>query len=1045
MGASGGHLPANGVGETARGADGKMLSRSAQSMSEGMPDFGTSTLDYGDGLTDDILHRLREWQRTQLYRRDRRSWQNANTSVRLSKEARKEHEDSLAEMLGKEPSTYHPPASIANDKEILTNWVARRAFEQGKSVRQARRQMIWELERKYAKPSQLAELAEFLSYLLCFRVGLPLFPSHNMPQQVLVPEEHFPAESTPNFVDRGGAAAHRSYLSQVIPIRHELEYPDPLYSEGIDLVWNSWSIDPHHNFSVYTRRFDAFALVQAWRADEDRPAMSVAQAHLAIYKQHPICLFVDRFFPNSGGILDLIAIIQSDPGTRNQALQDLFVGKVAAALREGLAKLMPFVDENESRDLLTATDVQRAHVAARKNAADSSSPLDQLTGSVTGIYAQLSSAVAQPIGFDNPLEPARNVDWGPFAPLLCAACTGLLSAEYAVSSHISRKVQDPLLTLLQAEIFPGLDRWSISDGLSYALMAFGIMLGIAAIIASGGFAAPWLAGLALAFDGLGIALSADQLRTAIGDTQQMEFEGMFTALRPSLAAYQADSSVGWAVAMLIFDFAMLRLPSVAGKLLSPPTAQPAMDAPGSAARQGKHGAAGPAPAAPVGIPPANRGSYDQADVARRQIARAPDAAEAITPREKLVGDPPNPAARENAATDPVAQGTDAEVDGVRGNTADALDGRSIEVRQAIDELEEIESVEDQLYNRAHSILYGANDHSESLERALRLSRDWADRLVRLSRTELDTVADQVRNGSSAWRDIPPEIRAILTDPDNKVSSFWRHPKSGNLLYSKRGGGGGGLVFPDARVSRSLRAGAGFRQPSLGSAADHWLREIWDAGGYSHVMDIGGQRHNFFFDRRARVWFHERQLDRGHIQSAVSKGIELHTRVIESLRRGDPEGLIREQIATYVANFNSRSNNLLPEARSTNRYFGGAETRRYGDLLQVSERSFSSRLAAGPEELTSGLSSQQRIGYQDIYDETWFMAPALEDQRFTQVFELSNAGGFSYRGLDDQQRLRDLFAADLNRLRQELAEQNFPQSTIDRIISLCGPPKASVSE
>ena len=784
----------DGLNTNARSTNERALDRSAgpeNINNEQQNDLFQTVLDHGLGLTDDTLWRLREAYKLQMYREDHSHWRNANAKTIITNKMREDHERDLRSKLWFDKNYHASTSQFRKDKAILADWASKRAYVHGKNVYRARKEMIRQLKLKYAGHDTFAQLAEYISYLLCFRMGLPIMLTQEMPQDSFFPDEHFPADQTPEYKDQFSGTKHRFYLFDELFILSEFgEGPDPQDTDGVALKWNHWSEARTHNGSAFTMRFDVFSAIQAKKQDQGEPSFSIKGIQAEIYRRHPICLFIDKYFPKPSDIVDLIAIIQSSPFVRYNYLKRKFVDKVIAGLQQGLEVMEPFMTSQDFA-LRSRQSIRKTRRQLRRRAHRGTSDFYNLFAPVPiksfgELRSKFNKLLKKPIAIYNYDNPERNVDWGEFRPLLFAACAELFSDNEAVSSHLVSQKQDPLLLLLSKEIFPGLDKWSVSDAIGYVLLVLGIVLTIAAIASMGTLVGGVIAVVALAFDGLSLGLSANDVFLAIEDAQKMEFENMFSRLNPALVAYQSQSSVQWAVGMLIFDILLLGLPSVVPMLKQASPTRVAMgksDISGSTLSPNARG----------------QGQTDLTPAERTGTQSASDdlnVESTSTKQSELRNDEIPPVETDQRATQGDENAELLSEEKVTTNT-NALDGNraSASVPDEVD-------MDGVLSRQADEILFGGTETTEAQQRARRLTREYKKRLTESSPDELQRLARDPET--------PPEIRNIILDQENPLNRFFMSPND-NLLYSVKGSSGTrGLVFKELRNTGSKRTATGIK-------------------------------------------------------------------------------------------------------------------------------------------------------------------------------------------------------------------------------------------
>lgn len=400
-------------------------------------------------------------------------------------------------------------AIIEGDLVRLKTFLVKRGLEYGDIVIDGRKELVRKLKEKYlgeeihdglffGVKNSLAELAEMISIVLCYRTGLPFMFTAEVSEDITFPDGYFSAQYNPDtksdlgpnlwepVFEKTDDKNSMGVMLQAFSRRRDkkvLNEDEP----GLRLGWTEWTDDLQNNQSPFVTRFHLI--------DELYGYYSVEEWRKLIYTSHPVCLFIDRYFISQSQILNLAnAIREKDIGERNQRLID-FILQIIAQMDASIAKL--------KADLTV----------------DDSWNFDLKFFKVDWDY----------------------VDWGKHRMLLALAGSELVSGK-----------EDPLFALIQKDLIPDLDVYTWTEIINYGLMAAGVVFAIATFGWGTLLAAPLFA-LEMVITVGGLGMAAIDFYQAFEETERMRMEAIYGQIDDKLVGFESDAKLAMAGGMLMFE------------------------------------------------------------------------------------------------------------------------------------------------------------------------------------------------------------------------------------------------------------------------------------------------------------------------------------------------------------------------------------------------------------------------------------------------------------------------------------------------------------
>lgn len=220
-------------------------------------------------------------------------------------------------------------ASVNRDINTFKHWLVERGLFYGDQVITGRRTLVQKLTERYLGeevdgvyqgiPENLADLALGISVIMCFRIGMPVVFTAEMPERNLIPDAYLPAEESP---DTKGDLEGFIYNPQ---------FAKDIGEEGLNVAWNWWVDREDHNGSPFVKRFEQ---LQALFGD----GSSDFWKH-EVYSLHPVCLFLADHFGSEEKIYVLADLLRSkNTKLRNKALV-VFVKRIVDEFTQSITDL----------------------------------------------------------------------------------------------------------------------------------------------------------------------------------------------------------------------------------------------------------------------------------------------------------------------------------------------------------------------------------------------------------------------------------------------------------------------------------------------------------------------------------------------------------------------------------------------------------------------------------------------------------------------------------------------------------------------------------
>jgi hypothetical protein len=228
---------------------------------------------------------------------------------------------------------------IRKDRVLISKWLVKRATELGNDLVANRTTLTNKLESYYESDASVNSLAEDISIMMSYRIGLPLMRTKSTPDIGIFEEQYFPASAVPTTkTDLGKQVWEPRVSISGGPFPKATVWNEN--EAGLRLKWGKWSDVSSHNQSPFEHRFAEIGKiygrksVKAWRRD--------------IYFKHPITVLAHLKFGGSAKIYKLCDAIRDTHASDRLPVMREFIDGIVSELRTANSKLKSDLAPNES-------------------------------------------------------------------------------------------------------------------------------------------------------------------------------------------------------------------------------------------------------------------------------------------------------------------------------------------------------------------------------------------------------------------------------------------------------------------------------------------------------------------------------------------------------------------------------------------------------------------------------------------------------------------------------------------------------------------------